>query len=92
MHAIRFSAIRFETLESLFARGVSLGNCVAHGVGWTAYAAVLDRLAANQRVARALGWTSCAIERSGTGRFIAWGVPPGDKRRHQVPDWASDAA
>ena len=85
-------AIRFDTLEVLYVRGESLRNSGAHGIGWTAHAAVLDRLAANQRVARALGWTSCAIERSGTGRYMAWGVPPGDYCRHQVPDWASDAA
>jgi hypothetical protein len=85
------SVIRFESLEKLYARGESLRNSGAHGVGWTAHAAVLDRLAANQRVARALGWTSCAIERSGTGRFIACGVPPGDSGRHKIPDWAADA-
>ena len=84
-------AIRFETLAMLYARGESLRNGGAHGLGWTAHAAILDRLAANQRTARAMGWTSCAIERSGSGRFVAWGVPPGDYRRHLIPDWASDA-
>ena len=59
--------------------------------GWTAHAAVLDRLAANVREAMARGWTSCAIERSGgAGRFTAWGVPPGSCQRHSVPDWATD--
>lgn len=84
-------SIRFDTLETLYARGEGLRNGGAHGIGWAAHAAVLDRLAANQRVAWSLGWTSCAIERSGTGRFAAWGVPPGDFRRNLIPDWASNA-
>jgi len=84
--------IRFETLDTLYARGESLRNGGAQGVGWAAHAAVLDRLAANQRMAGSLGWTSCAVERSGTGRFAAWGVPPGDFRRYLIPDWESNAA
>ena len=85
------SPIRFATLKMLYANGESRKDGGAHGGGWAAHAAVLDRLAANQRVARSLGWTSCAIERSGTGRFAAWGVPPGDYRRYRIPDWASDS-
>jgi hypothetical protein len=85
------SPIGFDTLETLYARGESMKDGGAHGRGWAAHAAVLDRLAANQRVARSLGWTSCAIERSGTGRFAAWGVPPRDYRRYRIPDWASDS-
>jgi hypothetical protein len=81
--------IPFESLESLYVRRESLKNGGAHGLGWSAHAAILDRLAANQRAAQVLGWTSCAIERTGTGRFAAWGVPPGEWRRHKIPDWSS---
>jgi hypothetical protein len=81
-----------ESLDTLYIRRESVKNGGAHGDGWAAHAAILDRLAANQRVAQSLGWTSCAIERSGTGRFSAWGVPPGDVRRHQIPDWSSEPA
>ena len=64
-----------DTLETLYTRRESLTNGGYHGAGWGAHAAILDRLAANQRVARSLGWTSCAIERSNAaGRFEAWGI------------------
>lgn len=83
--------VTFDTLETLYARCESLTNGAAHGAGWSAHAAILDRLAANQRVARSLGWTSCAIERAGSGRFSAWGIPPGDSRRFKIPDWAGQS-
>ena len=79
-----------ESLETLYARRESQNNDGAHGAGWSAHAAILDRLAANQRVAQSLGWTECAIERAGSGRFSAWGVPPGDSKRHRIPDWSSE--
>jgi hypothetical protein len=81
-----------DTLEKLYARRESLTNGGYHGAGWCAHAAIIDRLAANQRVARSLGWTSCAIERpNGAGRFEAWGIPPHDDRRHRIPDWSSES-
>lgn len=81
-----------DTLERLYLRRESLTNGDSHGAGWSAHAAILDRLAANQRVAQAGGWTSCAIERAGgVGRFRAWGVPPGDTCRHQIPDWSTES-
>jgi hypothetical protein len=79
--------IALEPLETLYSRCEAVTNG-AHGAGWSAHAALLDRLAANQRVARAFGWTACAIERTGAGRFRAWGVPPGEYRRHCIPDWS----
>ncbi|HEX6053659.1 MAG TPA: hypothetical protein VFZ21_30530 [Gemmatimonadaceae bacterium] len=82
-----------ESLERLYQRRESLTNGGSHGAGWSSHAAILDRLAANQRVAQSIGWTSCAIERlSTTGRFHAWGVPPGEDRRHRIPDWSSEPA
>ena len=81
--------ITFDSLETLYTRCESVKNGGSHGAGWSAHAAILDRLAANQRVAQSLGWTSCVIERSGVGRFSAWGVPPGDYERHPIPDWSS---
>jgi hypothetical protein len=83
-------AIRFDPLEALYVRSESLKDRDSHGAGWSAHAAILDRLAANQRVAIALGWTSCAIERAGAGRFGAWGTPPGDYQRSRIPDWVSE--
>ena len=80
-----------EPLEDLYRRGESQTNGGSHGAGWSAHAAILDRLAANLRVAQSMGWTSCAIEREGgDGRFQASGVPPGDTRRHLIPDWSSE--
>ena len=83
--------ITLDPLETLYERCESVKNGGSHGAGWSAYAAILDRLAANQRVAQSLGWTSCAIERSGVGRFSAWGMPPGEYQRHPIPDWSSAA-
>lgn len=79
-----------DTLETLYARRESLRNGDYHGAGWGAHAAILDRLAANQRVALSLGWTSCAIERPNrAGRFEAWGIPPHNDQRHRIPDWVT---
>ena len=83
-------AITFDTLETLYVRSESLKNRDSHGEGWSSHAAILDRLAANKRMAQVLGWTACAIERLGSGRFRAWGVPPGDHRRYRIPDWATE--
>ena len=80
-----------DTLEVLYARRETLSNGDHHGIGWSAHAAILDRLAANQRVARSLGWKSCAIERQDrASRFEAWGIPPHDDRRHRIPDWTTE--
>ena len=74
--------------ETLYARFDAFAENRAQGGAWAAHEAVLDRLAANQRVAEAYGWTSCALERAGgTGRLSAWGVPPGECERYLIPDW-----
>ena len=76
-----------EPLESLQAR--IDGNVLS--AAWVAHEAVLDRLAANVRVAQSYGWMSCAIERvDGARQFNAWGVPPGDCQRHPIPDWSTE--
>jgi len=79
-----------EPLESLQARADERAESGVSSDGWAAHEAVLDRLAANVRVAETYGWTSCAIERlDGATHFSAWGVPPGDQERHPIPDWST---
>ena len=78
-----------ESLESLQARVVARGESRVSSDAWAAHEAVLDRLAANVRVAESYGWTSCAIERlDGATRFSACGVPPNCAERHPIPDWS----
>jgi hypothetical protein len=80
-----------EPLESLQDRFDSRAETGASSDAWEAHAAVLDRLAANVRVAESYGWTSCAIERvDGATHFNAWGVPPGACQRHPIPDWSTE--
>lgn len=80
-----------EPLESLQDRVDARTGTGSASDAWGAHAAVLDRLAANVRVAESYGWTSCAIERvEGAARFSAWGVPPGDCQRHPIPDWSTE--
>lgn len=74
--------------ETLYDRFDRLATGRAHGDTRRAHDALLDRLAANERAARAFGWTACALERrGGFGRLSVWGVPPGDAERHAIPDW-----
>jgi hypothetical protein len=80
-----------EPLESLQAKGDARAHSRVSSDGWAAHEAVLDRLAANIRVAETYGWKSCAIERiDGATHFSAWGVPPGETERHPIPDWSSE--
>jgi len=80
-----------EPLASLQARVDTQGGSRASSDGWAAHQAVLDRLAANVRMAERNGWTSCAIERvDGAIPFSAWGVPRGDCQRHPIPDWSTE--
>jgi hypothetical protein len=80
-----------EPLESLQSKSDTRAESRTASDGWAAHEAVLDRLAANVRVAQAHGWTSCAIERvDDAARFTAWGVPPGECQRHVVPDWSHE--
>ena len=80
-----------ESLHSLHERVDARADSRVASDRWAAHEAVLDRLAANIRVAQMHGWTSCAIERiDGARRFTAWGVPPGEGDRHPVPDWTAE--
>ena len=79
------------SLESLQALLVARAETRVPSDAWAAHAAVLDRLAANRRVAQSSGWTSCEIERvDGATCFSAWGVPPGACERHPIPDWSTE--
>ena len=74
--------------ETLYERFDILAEGRGPGDARMAQDALLDRLATNQRMAEARGWTSCALERAGgMGRLTVWGVPPGDVERHPIPDW-----
>ena len=84
---------RLESLRSLQDRVDARAESRVRSDGWAAHEAVLDRLAANVRVAQMSGWTSCAIERAdGATHFSAWGVPPGQYERHPIPDWTTEPA
>ena len=80
-----------ESLESLQAKAETRADSRTASDGWAAHASVLDRLAANVRVAQAHGWTSCAIERiDDAQQFSAWGISPGECQRHPIPDWSME--
>jgi hypothetical protein len=84
---------RLESLRSLQERVDARAESRVRSDGWAAHEAVLDRLAANVRVAQMRGWTSCAIERvDGATHFSAWGVPPEQRERHPIPDWTTEPA
>jgi hypothetical protein len=78
-----------ESLEALQAKADTRAESRTPSDGWAAHEAVLDRLAANVRIAQGYGWSSCAIERiEGAIHFSAWGIPPGGSQRHAIPDWS----
>ncbi|HUQ79636.1 MAG TPA: hypothetical protein VM076_00790 [Gemmatimonadaceae bacterium] len=80
-----------ESLESLQVKVGARADSRMPSDRWAAHEAVLDRLAANIRVAESHGWTSCAIERVDQApHFNAWGVPPNEFERHPVPDWSTE--
>ena len=75
-------------LEQLYARHTSISEGRADGDSRLLHVAIIDRLAANQRIAEGEGWTSLALERiGGMGRLMLRGVPTGTDRREVVPDW-----
>jgi hypothetical protein len=73
-----------EPLQALQAKVEARADTRVPSERWAAHEAVLDRLAANVRLAESRGWTSCAIERvDKAAHFNAWGLPPGDCERHR---------
>lgn len=80
-----------ESLHSLQERVDARADSRMPSDRWAAHEAVLDRLAANVRMAQMRGWTSCAIERlEGATHFSAWGLPPDACERHPIPDWSTE--
>jgi hypothetical protein len=78
----------YVPLRTLYARFDAIAEGSSPGNSTAAHQAVLDRLAANQRIAEALGWTECALERQGgRGRLLARGVRPAGTDREVIPDW-----
>lgn len=76
-------------LEGLYARHTLISTGRAEGDSRLVHLAILDRLAANRRIAEAEGWTSLALERvGGIGRLRLRGIPATAERREVVPDWA----
>jgi hypothetical protein len=81
-----------EPLQALQAKVEARADTRVPSERWAAHEAVLDRLAANVRLAESRGWTSCAIERvDKAAHFNAWGLPPGDCERHPIPDWSTES-
>jgi hypothetical protein len=75
-------------LRALYARFDAMAEGATPGNSTAAHQAVLDRLAANQRLAESLGWTECALERQGgRGRLLGRGVRPSGADREVIPDW-----
>ena len=76
-------------LERLYARHSLIATGRAEGDSHLVHLAIVERLAANQRVAESQGWTALALERvAGMGRLRLSGLPPEAQRREVVPDWA----
>ncbi len=76
-------------LERLYARHMLIATGRADGDSRLLHLAIIERLAANRRIAEGEGWTDLAFERvAGMGRLRLWGVPPTRARREVVPDLA----
>jgi len=76
-------------LERLYARHTLIATGRAEGDSRLVHLAIIDRLAANRRIAEAEGWTALALERlGGMGDLRLWGLAPSAERREVVPDWA----
>jgi hypothetical protein len=76
-------------LARLHARHTLIATGRAEGDSRLVHLAIVERLAANRRIAEGEGWTSLALERvAGMGRLRLWGIPAAAERREVVPDWA----
>jgi hypothetical protein len=77
-------------LEQLYARHAAIAAGRADGDSRLVHVRILDRLAANGRVAEGRGWTSLALERVGRmGQLRLAGIPAAGEGREVVPDWAA---
>jgi two-component system, cell cycle response regulator DivK len=76
-------------LERLYARHALISTGRRDGDSRLVHDAIIERLAANGRIAEDEGWTCLALERvAGMGQLRLCGVPSGAERRELVPDWA----
>jgi hypothetical protein len=74
-------------LKRLYARFDAIARGRAPGNSSPADESVIERLAANQRLAEALGWSEFVLEHAGgTGRLELRGIPAPGHDRELVPD------
>ena len=86
-HASDFVIADGLPLDRLYARFDAIARGRAHGDSSAAHASVMERLAANQRGAEALGWTGFVLERAGgTGRLELRGTRVPGEAAELVPD------
>ena len=76
-------------LTRLYERHTLIATGREDGDSRLLHLAIIERLAANRRIAEAEGWTAIALERvAAMGRLQLCGVPPAGGRRAVVPDCA----
>jgi hypothetical protein len=74
-------------LERLYARFDTFARGRAHGDSSAAHRSIIERLAANQRRAEALGWTDFLLESlGGSGRLALSGARAPGRSRELGPD------
>jgi hypothetical protein len=73
-------------LERLYARHTLISTGRADGDSRLVHRAIIERLAANRRIAEREGWTALALERVGSmGQLTLSGVPASAARRTARP-------
>jgi hypothetical protein len=78
-----------DPLARLYERYILVATGREDGDSRLLHLAIIERLAANGRIAERKGWTSLALERvGGMGRLELWGIRAAAERREIVPDWA----
>jgi hypothetical protein len=80
-------------LARLYERFDAIAKGRAPADGADLHRLILDRLAANRKLAEGAGWTACAFERDGgSGRIRLIGVAPSAEASSVVPDWTEGVA
>lgn len=80
------------SLASLQATFAAIGAGRTPGDSAAAHLAILERLAANQEIAVASGWTALSVQRlGGIGQLHLQGTPASGAGREVVPDLTSVA-